>query len=119
MIDLVLVLLLGNAIQNAITNGSGALAVGLVSAGALLAIDRVLGVLFVREPWLETRIFGEPTVLASNGTIDRVALRREGLTEDELLAAAREQGLRDLSELRLAVLEADGTISVIPKDPPE
>ncbi|HEX9116372.1 MAG TPA: DUF421 domain-containing protein, partial [Anaerolineae bacterium] len=57
VIDLVLVLLLGNAIQNAITTGSGRLAVGLVSAGVLLLADQLLGGLFVRRPWLEQRLY--------------------------------------------------------------
>ncbi len=116
MIDLVMVLLLGNAVQNAITSGSGALAVGLVSAATLLIIDQVLGIVFVREPWLEGRLFGDPVVLASNGRLDPWALRREGIDEDEVLTAAREQGVADLSQVRLAVLEDDGTISIIPRE---
>jgi uncharacterized membrane protein YcaP (DUF421 family) len=116
IIDLVLVLLLGNAVQNAITSGSGALAVGLVSAATLLLLDHVLGIVFVREPWLEGRLFGEPVVIASNGRLDTWAMRREGIEEDEVLAAAREQGVADLSQVRLAVLEDDGTISIIPKE---
>jgi uncharacterized membrane protein YcaP (DUF421 family) len=116
MIDLVMVLLLGNAVQNAITSGSGALVVGVVSAGTLLIIDQVLGIVFVREPWLEGQLFGEPVVLASNGRLDTWAMRREGIDEDEVLTAAREQGVGDLSQVRLAVLEDDGTISIIPRE---
>ncbi len=116
LIDLVMVLLIGNAVQNALTYGSGHLAVGIVSAGTLLVLDRALGILFVRRPWLERKLFGEPTVLVTDGRFDDRALRRESVSEDEVLAAAREQGLAKLSDVRLAVLEPDGTISIIPRD---
>ncbi len=119
VIDLVLVLLLGNAIQNAITQGSGMLLVGLVSAGVLLLADQFLGILFVRRPWLEERLFGDPVVLASNGRLDALACRREGITDDEVLEAAHEQGVQDRAGVRLAVLEADGTISIIPREETE
>src|SRR5438105_15044407 len=58
--DLVLMLALANAVQNAMTKGSGHLAVGLVSAGTLLLLGRVLGIAFVRQPWLEARVVGTP-----------------------------------------------------------
>ena len=115
LIDLLLVLLLGNAIQNAITVGSGRLAVGLVSAGTLLLMDRAVGALFGRRPWLESRLFGEPTILGMNGQLNTRAMEREGVSEDEVLTAMRDQGLHDLSQVHLAVLEADGSISIVPK----
>jgi uncharacterized membrane protein YcaP (DUF421 family) len=116
VVDLLLVLLLGNAVQNAITNGSGSLVVGLISAGTLLAIDRAVGILFVRRPLLESRFFGKPSVLVANGKLNLPAMRHEGVSEDELLTAAHEQGLRDLSQVKLGILEEDGTISIIPKE---
>ncbi len=116
IVDLVLVLLLGNAVQNAITGGSGSLAVGIVTASVLLALDRALGILFVRRPWIQRTLFGDPTVLATGGRLDRKAMRREGIDEDDILAAMRDLGLNDLSKVRLAVLEADGTISIIPDE---
>ncbi len=116
LIDLLLVMLLGNAVQNALTFGSGHLAVGVVSAGILLIVDRLLGILFVRRPWLERAIFGGPTILVHNGRVDRVLMAREGITDDEVMTAVRSQGLDKLSQVRLAVLEEDGSISVVPVD---
>ena len=116
LLDLALVLLLGNAIQNAITTGSGQLAVGLVSAGTLLLLDRFSGILIARQPWLERSLFGDPVVVVSHGRPDGRAMRREGVTEDDIMAAARDLGLQDMSEIRLAVLEDDGSISVIPEE---
>ena len=119
LIDLVMVLLLGNAVQNAMTNGSGNLGVGLVSAGVLLVLDRLMGFLFVRRPWIEKKLLGEPTVIGVNGRLDERTMRREDVERDDVLTAVREMGLSELSQIRLAVLEPDGTISVIPREDEE
>jgi uncharacterized membrane protein YcaP (DUF421 family) len=116
LVDLLLVLLLGNAVQNAITNGSGDLLVGIVAAGVLLLIDRWVGILFVRHPILESRFFGKPVILAFDGKLNLLAMRHEEVSEAEILTAVHEQGLSDLSEVRLAMLEDDGSISIIPKE---
>jgi len=114
--DLVLVLLIANAVQNAMTNGSGALGAGIVSAGVLLLADRFLGIAFVKGPFLEARLVGTPTVIVQDGQLLRAHMRREGVTEDEVLVALRSYGLSDLGEVKLAVLEVDGTLSVMPKE---
>jgi uncharacterized membrane protein YcaP (DUF421 family) len=118
--DLVLVLAVANAVQNAMTRGSGQLGVGIAAAGTLLVLGRLLGLVFVRRPALERRVVGVPTLIVQDGQLNRANMRREGITEDEVQAAAREYGLADLSEVRLAVLEPDGSLSVVPKekDPP-
>jgi uncharacterized membrane protein YcaP (DUF421 family) len=116
LVDLLLVLLLGNAVQNAVTNSSGDLLVGLVAAGVLLVADRWVGTLFVRHPILESRFFGKPVILALDGKLVQLALRHEEISEAEVLTAIHEQGLSDVSEVRLAMLEDDGSISVVPKE---
>lgn len=116
LVDLLLVLLLGNAVQNAITNGSGDLWVGIVAAGVLLVIDRWVGILFVRHPILESRFFGKPVILAFDGKLNLLSMRHEEISEGELMTAVHEQGLSDLSEVRLAMLEDDGSISIVPKE---
>ena len=112
--DLVLVLLLANAVQNAMTQGSGLLAVGIVSSGTLLAFDSLLGTLFSRRPWIETHLVGTPTVIIQNGRLDRGNMRRESVTDEELAAAMRAYGITELGDVRLAVLEADGSLSIVP-----
>ena len=101
--------------QNALTYGSGRLGVGIASAGTLMIMDSLLALLYIRFPALEHRISGEPTVICTDGRLDRRAMRREGVEDDELQAAMRAQGVGDLSQVRLAVLEMDGEISIIPK----
>ncbi len=116
LLDLVLVLLLGNAVQNALTQGSGVLGVGLVSAGTLLVVSRAIGGLYARHPWLERRLMGEPTIIAADGKLDRQAMERQGVDDDELREAMRDMGFDDVEQIRLAVLEDDGEISIIPKE---
>ena len=118
LLDILLIALMGNAVQNAITFGSGALGAGIVSAGALLVIDRIVGALFVRRPDMEQRLVGIPRLIVMNGELDRQAMRREGISEEALLVAARGMGLKDLSRVRMAVLEDDGTISIVPQEKP-
>ncbi len=115
-VDLVLVLLLGNAVQNALTYGSGQLAVGLVSAAVLLIADRLMGRLFVRRPWLERKLFGGPTIIVHRGKLDHWVMEGQGVSKDEVMTAARAVGLEHLSQIRLAVLEEDGSISVVPEE---
>ncbi|MGB8644391.1 MAG: YetF domain-containing protein [Anaerolineae bacterium] len=116
LVDLVLVMLLGNAVQNALTAGSGHIGVGLVSAGVLILADRLMGILFVRRPWIERTLLGSPTLILHHGRIDRIAMEREGMDEDELLTAIRAQGLQAPAQVRLAVLEEDGSISIVPEE---
>ena len=70
LIDLTMVLLIGNAVQNALTHGNGHLGVGLISAATLLIMDWGIGNLIGRRPWLERRLLGDPTVLCVHGRLD-------------------------------------------------
>lgn len=113
--DLALIMALANSIQNAMTHGNGNLSVGLVSAGSLLLVSWALTLLVVRLPKLETRLVGTPTVLLNDGHIQEDAMRRECVTQEELSAVLRQHGLTDPREAMLAVLEVDGSISIVPK----
>lgn len=114
--DLVLVLALANAVQNALTKGSGNLGVGLVSAIVLLLSGRLLASLFVRRPAWESRLVGNPTIVVQDGQYVSKRMRREGLTEAEVLAAAHQSGLAGIEEVKLAILEVDGSLSIVPRD---
>ncbi len=110
-----MVLLIGNAVQNALTYGSGSLLVGLVSAGILLVAEWFMGVLFTRMPLLEEGLSGDPIIIYHDGQFDRRAMRKQGVQKEEVLSATRAMGLAHMSEVHLAVLETDGTISIIPE----
>lgn len=113
--DLALLMALANAVQNAMTSGKGDLSVGIVSAGTLLGMGWLASRLFIRLPNLEERVVGTPTVLLHDGHIERENMRREHLSDRELMAALRQTGLPDPNEVKLAVLEVDGSISVVPR----
>ncbi len=114
--DLLLVLILANAVQNAMTKGDGRLTVALASSGTLLLLGTLLAAWQCRHPSWERQVVGAPTVLVEAGRLIGRNLRREGVTECDLMAAVRDQGVADLAGVRLAVLEADGSISVIPRE---
>src|SRR5579871_1545953 len=113
--DLALIMALANAVQNAMTNGNGNLSVGLVSSGTLLLIGWAITRLFVRLPRIEERIVGMPTLLLSDGQFIPEHLRRECVTEQQVMTAMRQHGLTDPREVLMAVLEVDGSISIVPK----
>ncbi len=116
LVDIITILLVSNAVQNAMTYGSGSLMVGIASALMLLLSDRGLGMLINRFPKLEKAMFGEPIVIFADGVLNRAAMKRQGVEYEELMTAVREQGLSDLEHVRLAVLEDNGEISIIPKE---
>jgi len=113
--DLAMVMALANAVQNAMTNGSGNLSVGIVSSGTLLLLGFVLTLIFVRLPGLEQRVVGNPTLLVNDGQFLPDRMRRENVTEEQILAAMRQHGLTSVHEVLMATLEVDGTISIVPK----
>jgi uncharacterized membrane protein YcaP (DUF421 family) len=117
--DVVLVLLLGNVVQNAITRGSGNLGVGLVSVATLMVVNRLIGRLFAQKPELEDRFYGEPSVVMMDGKMDQKVMKSEGVTEEEVKEAIRNAGVGNVEDVRLAVLEEDGTISIIAKEKQE
>ncbi len=113
--DILTLLMMANAVQNAMTKGDGRLTVALAASGTLLLLDWGLGVTLVARPSLERRLFGTPVVVVQDARMLQPALRREGLTEEDVRAAMRKRGIGDLRQVRLALLEQDGSISVIPK----
>jgi len=114
--DFVLVVVVANSVQNALVGGDNTLVGGLASTATLFAMNRLYTELLDRVPALQRRLVGEPVVLINDGHVRRAAMRRQGVTTDELLAALREHGLTDPKAVRLAVLEVDGDISVVPAD---
>ena len=117
--DLVVVLLVANAVQNAMVGPDTSLVGGLVSAASLLVVNAVVARLRLRSPRLRELVEGMPVVLVQHGAWIPENLRRERLTEDEVLAALREHGeVADVSHVELAVLETDGSVSVVPMSAP-
>jgi uncharacterized membrane protein YcaP (DUF421 family) len=113
--DLVTVMAVANAVQNAMTAGRGQFAVGLVCSATLLLLAYGMTKLFTRLPMSERLVLGIPILLISDGQVLPYRLRREQVSREELQAALRQHGVTSPHEVAMAVLELDGTISVIPK----
>ena len=116
--DLVVVLVIANAVQNAMVGPDTSLTGGLVAAAVLVLLDRGTDRLALRTSRLGSLLAGTPTLLVYDGRVIDAHLRREGGGEDELLMALREHGVAAPEGVKLAVLEVDGTISVVPRDAP-
>ncbi len=115
--DILLVLMAANAVQNAMTKGDGRILVALTSAATLVLVGWFVAVVFEWLPSLERRLGGQPVVLVYQGNLLRRNLRRERIDQDEIAAAVRKQGILRLADVQLAVLESNGSISVVPKEP--
>ena len=111
--DLVVILLISEAVQSSMVGGDISLVGGLVAATVLLAVNYAVASAKDRLPPLRSLFESEPTVLVRDGRMLRKNLESEGLTEDELMSAIRHNGVEEVSGVRLATLEPDGAISVV------
>lgn len=113
--DFVLIVVIANAVQNAMVGGNQTLVGGLVSALTLMIMNGLMSWLLDHFPWLQHTMVGEPVVLVSDGLPRWDKMRKEGVTREELVAGLHEHGVASLDDVRLAVLEVDGSISVVPQ----
>jgi uncharacterized membrane protein YcaP (DUF421 family) len=114
--DLVVVLVVSNAVQNAMVGPDTSLTGGLLAAFTLLLVNWIVNLLDLRWHWLYRRVVGEPSLLVNRGRFVESHLRREGVAHDEVLQAMREHGIASIEDVKMAVLEVDGTISFVPAD---
>jgi uncharacterized membrane protein YcaP (DUF421 family) len=115
LFDLVFVLLVANAVQPAMTGPDASLFGGVIIVFSLLAANWIVGRLD-DIPAFHRLVTPPPTMLVKDGKALEWSLRREGITMDEVEMAMREHGLDSLSLVKEAVLESDGSISVVGKD---
>ena len=115
ILDLVVLLVIADAVQNAMVGENTTLAGGLVAAGTLILLDRLLKLSAERSRRVRDVVEGEPRMLIRDGAVLAKAIREEDIDDEELAAALRAHGLLDVRQVALAVLETDGTISVIPR----
>jgi uncharacterized membrane protein YcaP (DUF421 family) len=113
--DLVFILLVANALQPAMTGPDSSLTGGIVLIVALVAANYLVGQLD-RIPVVHRVFTPAPAVVIKDGKYIDGAMEREGITQDEIDMAIREHGLEGAKDVRLAELEADGSISVVPTD---
>lgn len=113
--DLVLLLILSNAVQNAMNAGDNSLLAGLISATTLVLLNAAFGYLTYRSKRFEEFVEGQPEILVHNGKLYQAAFDKANITQHELHAAMRRSGCTTLDEVHLAMLENNGAISVIAK----
>lgn len=113
--DLVLVLLVANAVQPAITGPDSSLLGGFIIMATLFLINLGIGWLRVRSHLVDRLLRPQPTVLARDGAWTEAALKREGLDLQEAEMALREHGVAGVGDASLVEMESDGSISVIPR----
>jgi uncharacterized membrane protein YcaP (DUF421 family) len=97
--------------------GDNSLVGGLISAATLVGLNFLLGLATYRNKRIEGLVEGHPQVLIHNGRLFEKVMGEAQLTHHELNAALRRGGCASVEEVRLAVLENNGAISVIPRRP--
>jgi uncharacterized membrane protein YcaP (DUF421 family) len=119
VVDLIVVLILGSAVETAMIHGNLTLPAGLTSAATLLVVNKLLTVVFLRFKKLRHLVGGGPILLVHDGKMVDMHCHRVGMTSADVSEACRGRGYQDLSQVRFAVLETDGEVTVIPTaDPP-
>ncbi len=116
LFDLALVLLAANALQPALTGPDQSIPGAAIILATLFILNRLVAELRSRVPLVRRLLEYEPTVVGRDGAWLPRVLGREGLDEDDLNAALREHGLNSIKEMKRAVLESDGSLSIVPVD---
>lgn len=111
--DLVLLLLLSNAVQDSVNGGDNSLVGGMISAATLVSLNFAVAFMTHRSKRVEALIEGRPQVLIHNGRLFPTVLAQAQLTHHELDAALRRAGCLAVEDVQLAVLENNGAISVV------
>jgi uncharacterized membrane protein YcaP (DUF421 family) len=114
LIDLVLILLISNSVQNAMVGSDSTLLGGIVAAGVLFIVDYFLKFLLDKFPKLSKTVQGEPILLIYKGEINKKNLDKAKMDTSDLAEALRQNGIINIKDVKLAILEVDGQVSVIP-----
>jgi uncharacterized membrane protein YcaP (DUF421 family) len=111
--DLVLLLILSNAVQNSMSGGDNSLIGGLLIASVLVGVNFVVGYATYKSKKLETLIEGRPQIIIHNGVLFEDVMAKCQLTHHELDAALRQAACTNVADVRSAILENNGVISVV------
>ncbi len=111
--DVILILLISNSVQNAMVGSDTSLWGGLAAAAVLFILNYILKKLMYQFPKFSDFMQEKPEILIHNGKMEFKTLSKLNITNDELKEAIREHGIEHFSEVKLAMLEIDGTISII------
>ncbi len=116
-LDFVVLLAVANAVQNGLIGNDNSVTGAVLGAAVLFVVNGGLTYVVFRHKRLRHAVEGTPTILISNGQVDQAALRREEMSEDDLLDEIQQAGAEQFSEVQLARLEPSGKVIVVPKTP--
>jgi uncharacterized membrane protein YcaP (DUF421 family) len=113
--DLILLIVIGDAIQQGLTQDDYSVTGALIVVGTFGILQVFVSYVSFRFPKLRPALDGEPIVVVQDGELIERNLKRERLTVEEIMAEARQQQVASLEEIAWAVLETNGKLSIIPK----
>lgn len=113
VVDLVFILLISNAVQNAMVGPDATLSGGLVAASSLFVVNYLLKYLQYKFPKFGKVVQGDAIMLVYDGKYIKSHLKKARITEEEIMEAVREHGVATIEEVNLAIMEVDGSISVL------
>ena len=111
--DIVLILLISNAVQNAMVGSDVSLEGGIIAAFSLFFINYIFKKVILKSKFVKNLIQEKPEILIHDGKIDFKTVSKLGITSDELDEAIREHGVENYKFVKLAMLEINGNISII------
>ena len=114
--DVILILLISNSVQNAMVGSNTSLYGGMVAALALFIVNFIFKRAILKSAFIKDLVQGTPEILIHNGKIEFGTIAKLGITNDELQEAMREHGVEHYKEVKLAMFEIDGSISIISGD---
>lgn len=111
--DIVLILLISNSVQNAMVGSNNSLLGGIIAASVLFLLNLIFKKIIFKSKKFRTFIFEHPEILIHNGKLNFDKLSQLSITDDELKEAMREHGVEFYKDVKLAIFEVDGNISII------
>jgi uncharacterized membrane protein YcaP (DUF421 family) len=111
--DVILILLISNSVQNAMVGSNSSLLGGIVAAFALFLINLLFKKTMLHSKFIKELLQDKPEILIHNGKIDFKALSKLGISSEELQEVMREHGVEFYKDVKLAMFEIDGSISII------
>jgi uncharacterized membrane protein YcaP (DUF421 family) len=111
--DIILILLISNSVQNAMVGNNTSLYGGMVAAISLFIINFLFKKVMINSKFIKKLVQDKPEILIHDGKIDFKILAKLGISSDELQEAMREHGVQYYKDVKLAMFEIDGNISVI------
>ena len=114
--DLVLLLMLSNAVQNAMNAGDNSITGGIILCLTLVILNSIVSLITFKSKEMEYLIEGRPEIIIHNGVLDSRKMKKMKMTHHELNSALRKNGCLAIDQVKIAVLENNGTLNVVRKE---